>query len=153
MEAGKAAKTFVRTLLAGKQITVFTRWASALGSSRTGRFYAIAEVDGHNLADSLVENGLARLHGTKVTMPDGTKSAQYLSHLAELETSAREKKLGAWSHSVAVISNPVIEEVTELITPPRWLERAGFTVLGGAGVGFAWGLSIRRRSRRQAHGN
>ena len=36
VEAEKAAKSYVCTLLAGKKLTVITRWASALGSSRAG---------------------------------------------------------------------------------------------------------------------
>jgi endonuclease YncB( thermonuclease family) len=148
VEAGKAAKTYVRTLLAGKKLTVFTRWASALGSSRAGRFYAIVEVDGHNLADLLVENGLARVHGTNVTLPDGTKIPQYLAHLAELEASAREKKLGAWLHSIPAASRPTIVEVKEVAETPRWLERLGFTSLGAALMASLVGL--RRWIRRRA---
>jgi len=44
VEAGKAAKTYVRTLLAGKKLTVFTRWASALGSRRLPRYFAISRM-------------------------------------------------------------------------------------------------------------
>ena len=83
----------------GKPATVFTRWASALGSSRMPRYYGVVEVEGRNLADLLVENGLARLHGTSVTQPDGTKIADYLAHLMELQAVAREMRLGAWKYS------------------------------------------------------
>ena len=62
VEAGKAAKEFLSDLLAGKKFTVFTRWATALGSSKLPRYYAIIEVDGRGLADLFVKNGLARVH-------------------------------------------------------------------------------------------
>ena len=61
--------------------------------------YSVVEVEGRNLADLLVENGLARLHGTSVTQPDGTKIADYLAHLMELQAVAREMRLGAWKYS------------------------------------------------------
>lgn len=150
VDAGKAAKAYVRTLLAGKKLIVFTRWASALGSSRLPRFYAIVEVDGRNLADLLVENGLARLHGTSVTLPDGTKPSDYLAHLAELEASARERKLGAWLHSVPAATHPDIVEVKELIETPRWLERIGFIAIGAVGMALLWGFSHWRGQKREA---
>ena len=106
-------------------------------------------MDGSNLADLLVENGFARLHGTSVTLPDGTKIAQYLAHLTELEASAREKKLGAWMHSIPAASHRIIEEVKEVTETPRWLERVGFAALGAAGMGLAWRFSHQRRRNRR----
>ena len=110
-------------------------------------------MDGRSLAELLVENGLARVHGMKVTLPDGTKSAEYLGHLGELETSAREKKLGAWMHSVPAVSHPAIEEVKEVLETPRWLERAGFAGLGAAGMGMFWSVSHWRERRRRRRFN
>ena len=133
---GKVAKQFVHDTLLGKKLTVFTRWASALGSSKLPRFYAIVEVDGRNLADVLVENGLARLHGTKVTLPDGTKAEDYLARLAELESEAREAKRGAWEFSVPAKAKPVVEQMKEGAEPANWLERAAFAGFGAAGMGI-----------------
>jgi endonuclease YncB( thermonuclease family) len=144
VDAGKAAKRFVHDLLSGKKLTIFTRWASALGSSRLPRFYAIVEVDGRKLADVLVESGLARLHGTSVTLPDGTSISDYLAQLRELESAARTAKLGAWEHSVPAKAKPVIEQAKEGAEPPNWLERAEYTGLGAALIGLAWGISHRR---------
>ena len=76
LAAGKAAKEYVAGLLTGKALTVFTRWASALGSSRLPRYYGVVEVEGRGLADLLVENGLARLHGMSVNHPGGTKQGK-----------------------------------------------------------------------------
>ena len=141
---GKVAKQFVHDTLSGKKLTVFTRWASALGSSKLPRFYAIVEVDGRNLCDVLVEAGLARLHGTKVTLPDGTKADDYLARLAELEGEAREAKRGGWEFSVPAKAKPVVEQMKEGADPANWLERAAFMGIGAAIVAVAWGVSLRR---------
>ena len=95
VEIGKAAKEFVSGVLAGKKFVVFTRWATALGSSKLPRYYAIIDVDGRGVADLLVENGLARLHGTSVTHPDGRSATEYTASLVELEKVAKEKRFGA----------------------------------------------------------
>ena len=100
LAAGKAAKRFVHDLLKGKKLTIFTRWAEARGSSNLPRYYVFVEVDGRNLADVLVDAGLARLIGRDVTLPDRTKIADYWAHLREHETAARKAKLGAWERSV-----------------------------------------------------
>jgi hypothetical protein len=79
LAAGRAAKKYVRELLTGKKFTVFTLWTSALGSSKLPSYYAIIEVDGRGLADLLVENGFARLHGTSVNHPSGKKASDYIA--------------------------------------------------------------------------
>ena len=100
------------------------------------------------LSKKCFENGFACLQGTSVTLPDGTKIAQYLAHLGELETTARGKKLGAWLHSIPAASRPTIVEVKEVAETPRWLERLGFTSLGAALMASLVGL--RRWIRRRA---
>ena len=150
VEAGKVAKKFVHDLLKGKKLTVFTRWASALGSSRLPRYYAIVEADGRNLADILVEAGLARLKGKSVTLPDGTAIDDYLAHLAELETAARAAKLGAWKDSVPAKAKPVVEEEKEAPATPRWIERSCFAGLGAAGMGLVWVFTFWLRRSRQS---
>jgi endonuclease YncB( thermonuclease family) len=151
LEAGKAAKDFVRTALIGKKLTVFTRWASALGSTKLPRYYAIIEVENRNLADMLVENGLARLHGKSVTLPDGTKIDDYLNRLIELERLARENKRGAWQHSVPAASKPSVEEERERFEFPRWAERLGFAALGAAAwAALGWLFRYRRSTNTPA---
>ena len=44
----------------------------------------------------LGENGLARIYGTRTTLPDGRDSRKYLARLAELEAEAKAAKRGAW---------------------------------------------------------
>ena len=78
--------------------TVWTRWRSALGRSKLGRNYVIViTADGRDLNELLVENGLARIYGTKTALYDGRDSRQYLARLAELGGTAKAKKLGGWS--------------------------------------------------------
>src|SRR5438128_2689163 len=55
----------------------------------------------------------------------GTKAIQYLAHLAGLEASAREKKLGAWMHSFPAAWHPDIDEVKEVTETPRWASSNG----------------------------
>ena len=77
--------------------TVWTRWRSALGRSALGRNYVIIiTADGRALNELLVENGLARIYGTKTALYDGRDSRQYLARLAELEREAKAAKRGAW---------------------------------------------------------
>ena len=77
--------------------TVWTRWRSALGRSALGRNYVIIiTADGRDLNELLVENGLARIYGTKTALYDGRDSRQYLARLAELEREAKAAKRGAW---------------------------------------------------------
>ena len=44
----------------------------------------------------LIENGLARIHGTRTALFDGRDSRQYLARLAELEARAKGERKGAW---------------------------------------------------------
>ena len=77
--------------------TVWTRWRSALGRSALGRNYVIIiTADGRDLNELLVENGLARIYGTKTALYDGRDSRQYLARLAELEATAKRGRKGAW---------------------------------------------------------
>jgi endonuclease YncB( thermonuclease family) len=77
--------------------TVWTRWRSALGRSALGRVYAIiVTADGRDLNELLVENGLARIYGTRTVLYDGRDSRAYLAKLAELEAKAKLFKRGAW---------------------------------------------------------
>ena len=97
--AGNLASRFTRQKLTGRDITVITRWQNGLGRSKMARFYCVALVDGGNLAEELVANGLARIHGVRANWPDGPRSATFNNKLKNLELTAREKKLGVWNQS------------------------------------------------------
>ncbi len=143
--SGKAAAKLMRDTLTGKKITVYTRWSSALGSSRLPRFYAVVEVDGRGLSDVLVENGLARLHGVSVNHPDGRKAPDYIATLQTLEREAKAQKRGAWANSRPEIEDSSMVETPEVMEASPWLERIGFAGAGAAIVGAGWLLTKRRR--------
>ena len=160
VEAGKAAKEFVSGRLTGKKFVAFTCWATALGSSKLPRYYAIIEVDGRGLADLLVENGLARLHGTSVTHPDGRSAKEYIESLVDLEKVAKEERIGAWAKSRPEMQHPTVEETMEpssLVAQslewwhqiPRWLERLSFVGVGAGLLALSRFFSERTRKRRE----
>ena len=144
LASGRMAATLVRKALEGKKLTVYTRWSSALGSSRLSRYYAVVEVDGRGLAEVLVGNGLARLHGVSVNQPDGTKAPEYIATLQALESDAKAQKRGAWSNSRPELRDSSIVETAEVMEPSPWPERIGFAGGGAAIAGVAWAWSKRR---------
>lgn len=99
IKLGKDAKIFTENLLTGKSLTIWTRWRDAMGRSKMQRFYALIYVDKKDLAESLVANGLARIYGTRTSLPDGKDSRTYLANLAALEIAAKKTKLGGWKNS------------------------------------------------------
>ncbi|MEQ1851464.1 MAG: thermonuclease family protein, partial [Chthoniobacteraceae bacterium] len=95
-EVAHEAAAFTAQRLA-KPFTVWTRWNSALGRSVLGRIYCmITTAEGRDLNELLVENGLARIYGTRTPLPDGRDSRTYRARLAELEKQAKAAKKGAW---------------------------------------------------------
>ncbi len=95
MEIGKKAAEFTRKQLK-RDFEARTRWEDAKGASKLTREYAmITTAEGKDLAELLVENGLARIHGFKVEPP----SAEAFKRLERLENEARHAKRGAWALS------------------------------------------------------
>lgn len=94
--AGQVAAQFTAGKLAGREFTVQTRWQNALGRGQVARFYCEVLMDGRNLAEELVANGLARVHGVKAVRADGTRAANVISQLKNRELTAREQRLGLW---------------------------------------------------------
>lgn len=89
---GKQAAEFTRELLLNP-FSVKTRWQKALGSSHLQRNYGFVEVGGTNdLAELLVKNGLARIHGVGVS----GLTQEELARLHAFEAQAKAEKLGAW---------------------------------------------------------
>jgi endonuclease YncB( thermonuclease family) len=98
MKIGLKAKERVKDLLQ-KPFVVWTRWATAGGRGRESRYYVIIEVNKMNLAETLIEEGLARTKGTAVKLPTGEKARDYMERLDNLENAAREKRVGAWANA------------------------------------------------------
>lgn len=95
--AAKLAADFTRRFLGTNEFTVLTRWQNAMGRGRLARFYAVVFVNNSNLAEALVANGLARIHGLRANWPGGPRSATFLNQLKNLELAAREQQRGVWN--------------------------------------------------------
>ncbi len=114
--------------------TVYTQWQDAEGSSEMQRFFAVVKIGKEDLAEILVSEGLARVYGAAVQLPDGTSVDTFFSRLRALETRAKSKRLGCWSKSDAVeaggeepaaaaATNQPAEPAGNLLTPepkPSW---------------------------------
>jgi endonuclease YncB( thermonuclease family) len=100
LKAGVQARDAVRELLR-EPFVVQTRWASAMGRTKTPRYYASVQAGGTNLAEVLVARGLARTKGVTATSPIGGQSKAFAEKLQALETEARQKRLGAWATATA----------------------------------------------------
>lgn len=98
MKAGVKAKETVRDILRDPFV-VWTRWATARGSSRVSRYYGFVEIGGKGLAELLVSKGLARTKGVKSKLPSGEKSKVYVERLQALERDAQQRSIGIWAGS------------------------------------------------------
>ncbi len=93
IELGQEANDFTARALA-KPFTIQTRWRPVVGPTR---YYAfVVTVEGTDLCELLIKNGLARIYGTRTLLPDGRTSRQYLAYLAALEQQAKNARLGGW---------------------------------------------------------
>jgi len=95
IEVGRVAKDFTQEKLS-QPFTVFTHMSDAMGQSRLERFYAFVETKQGDLSEQLVRNGLARCYGFKAAPPGLTSSRIELEKLLQLETQARQEKIGGW---------------------------------------------------------
>lgn len=92
---GEYAKRFAIEKLA-RPFTVRTCMQDAMGRSRMQRFYAFVETSEGDLAELLVANGLARVHGAEA-QPLGLRSPErQWDKLKRLEGEAKQLKVGAW---------------------------------------------------------
>ena len=92
---GEYAKRFTTEKLA-QPFTVRTCMQDAMGRSKMPRYYAFVETKEGDLAELLVTNGLARLHGA-VAQPVGLRSPErQWDKLKRLEREAKQQKVGAW---------------------------------------------------------
>lgn len=99
LQLGAYAKRFTKEKMT-TGFTVRTCMQDALGRSKKGRFYAFIETKEGDLAELLVANGLARVHGSAAT-PEGLSSPQrQWRKLQRLEREAKRQKVGAWGATV-----------------------------------------------------
>ena len=91
------AKTFVVEQLT-KPFTIHTAFADARGDGKHKRVYAFVRTsDGSDLADLLVEAGLARAFGVCRSTPEHTSRDQYRELLKDLELVAAQAGKGVWA--------------------------------------------------------
>lgn len=94
VEIGKRAKSRVHSLLAGRPFTLQTRWDDPFGDRRYHAF--VAPDGGPFLEETLVREGLVRIHTKPADLPDGTPAKERVKQLRELEKQAQRAKRGAW---------------------------------------------------------
>ena len=95
LQVGVEAERFTRTKLA-RPFTVVTKKEDARGRSRLPRYFAFIEMNGANLAEDLVANGLARVYGESAQAPGTRAPAAEKEQLRQLESRAKALKLGGW---------------------------------------------------------
>ena len=91
VEVGKLAKDFTQETLKGG-FSIRTRWQGVFSGQKGARKYGIVSVKGQDLAELLVANGLARIHGMGI----GGKTWEEVERLKALEAQAKAEKRGAW---------------------------------------------------------
>jgi endonuclease YncB( thermonuclease family) len=94
VELGNKAKNFTEERLKNKKFSFVTKWQTALGRSKSDRFYGEIIVDGDSLACLLVKNGLARIHGI-IPAKDSTFMLNR-TKLEKLEAEAKNAGAGGW---------------------------------------------------------
>jgi competence protein ComEA len=98
---GKKAAAFTARVLS-RPFTLHTAYADARGRSGKPRYYAfIRTADGDDLAQGLLEAGLARAFGMGRETPAGTSRDEWESFLKDLELVAAIGRKGVWAHSDA----------------------------------------------------
>jgi DNA uptake protein ComE-like DNA-binding protein len=95
LQVGEIAKNFTAEKLL-PPFAVRTCREDALGRSRLERFYAFVQTGNEDLAEELIRNGLARVHGTS-GKPVGLLTADgEWAKLQQLQADARAEKVGGW---------------------------------------------------------
>lgn len=88
---GQRAKAFTREFLKNG-FEVRTRWQGVFGNAKATRKYGIVTAGGNDLAEALVANGLARIHGMGI----GGQTWAEVERLRALEIQAKSAGKGAW---------------------------------------------------------
>lgn len=95
IQLGEIAERFTQQKLA-RPFTIRTCMQDALGRSQQQRFYAFVGTADGDLAELLIANGLARVHGSGAA-PVGLSSPQLeWQKLQRLEREAKAQKVGGW---------------------------------------------------------
>jgi len=95
VEIGARAKARVHDLLDSGSFTLHTRWDDPFGDQRYHAF--IIPAGGPGLDETLVREGLARIHTKGAELPDGTPMKTRQTQLREVEREAKNARRGAWA--------------------------------------------------------
>lgn len=96
---GERARSFSEDMLA-EPFTIHTRHHKAPGDPANPRIYAFVETHmGGDLAQKLVEAGLARVKGHITDRSEEWSRERYHEHLLDLEIRAAKKGEGIWEHT------------------------------------------------------
>lgn len=96
LQGGKTVSVWLRELLQKEDITVYTRYADAGGTSDRKRYFAMVKVGNRWLSELLVLEGFARIHGLRVTLPDGETATDFQETLRKHERKAKRENKGLW---------------------------------------------------------
>jgi endonuclease YncB( thermonuclease family) len=95
---GAMARDYVNRVLAPRRFVVHTRKVFAQGRSKLTRYYGLVQVEGRYLHELLLEEGLARNRGTRVSLPNGAKAKVHANALQAIEDRARAFRKGVWKN-------------------------------------------------------
>jgi endonuclease YncB( thermonuclease family) len=105
VKIGKEAARFTADQLKDG-FTAYTQLDDAMGASKKDRDYAFIKIGDASLAEMMVQNGLARLHGKPEDVPGEPSADTYWGRLRKLEREAKEARRGAWAYSQTVAPSP-----------------------------------------------
>ncbi len=126
---GKEAAKFTQKFLANG-FTAYSKLADAMGRSEKDRDYAVIRAGDKDLGEELVRNGLARIHGMGIDLPDGTSERMMWWRLKSAEREAKTNLRGAWAAAAsratpspfsrpAVASSPAATQSQMPAAPPK----------------------------------
>jgi len=119
IKVGLKASKFTKDFL-GDSFSIYTRWKKAWGQHE--RYAAIIVKDKKNLADVLVEKGMARIHGFKPAKDDlwrGMTPDDQDAAFKRLEVRAQTERIGAWRGNQTLSRLPIRAPVQAPIIPTR----------------------------------
>lgn len=96
-EFGKAATDFTKAQLTKVPFTISTSFADGRGSAAYSRIYVFVTLpNGDDLAERLVQEGLARAYGVSRRTPYGESHDAYRERLMDAELVAAKTSRGVW---------------------------------------------------------
>ena len=97
VEIGKRAKKLIHDTLSRGSFTVQTKWDDPFNDRRYHAF--VTPASGPLLEETLVREGLVRIHTKPAPLPDGTAVKVQLGKLHQLEAEAKRSRRGGWALS------------------------------------------------------